>query len=503
MEQWIKLKQSTDSMSQNEMEQLAPDIVRILGKDNFVNLLCKHFRTPYRPGSKHQTQLQQINARMSAFVNENAISISPLKLDTMHEPLINKICSYLDYWDYTRFEQCNRNIFIAARSPFQLQHLDACDHRMIHKSNSYKFRRVQSLQAHWQLQSMFQSNVELCSLRKFVHSVTNESLMHLTLMFQTQRITFEHLTHLFIGNGSMDWRRTVTIQDTLNFMLPHCEVLNYLNIHHMSNTGITLNATSLCTINKLKGLAIAFGQAHHDDEKQRIARPLVIPSERDIVNACSPDLVSFHTGSELVHLNFNDKKFPNVTELCLKNNFDPNVISLIATFKHLKRMRFDISALGCREMELDSRLINGLLAPSKLQSIDFGLVFMRRVPLLLTLLENGLAIHKKQRLKIYLQTYIEEDDIGIEDAFDELTAFVHAIHDLIPGRFDFVFSAEEFFPINDVREWLASLDSNRFSTLCNGRYFVVSKNNAMSTIRKEWTMTCETCSNCQTFNMFI
>eukprot|EP01083_Nonionella_stella_P118162 352697_1 len=195
MEQWIKLKQSTDSMSQNEMEQLAPDIVRIIGKDTFVDLLCNHFRTHYRPGSKHHTQLQQINAAISTstFTNENVISMSPLKLDTIHEPLINKICSYLDYWDYTRFEQCNRNIFIAARSPFQLQHLDACDDRMIHKSNSYKFRRVQSLQAHWQLQSMFQSNVELCSLRKFEHSVTDESLMWLTRMFQTQRITFEHL----------------------------------------------------------------------------------------------------------------------------------------------------------------------------------------------------------------------------------------------------------------------------------------------------------------------
>eukprot|EP01083_Nonionella_stella_P049960 133042_1 len=409
MEELIKFRLYRHLISQEEFQSLLPEIISIVGKKDLisVSLLFHYFRQHLYDWDAF-SQLEDVNSAISEIICgyqslDNNQTVIASQMAAISRSSINNICSYLDIYSYHRFEQCNRVIFIAARSPYRPYTVPWCvmDNYMIQNSNQAfdknKFIRLQSVDlkfSHRYRNCPDQTKLTFGQLRAL--SIHAFDLATLVKSFDSKNINVSHLNTLTI------YDYTSGDNDSFNAVLQRIPNLEFLNMQCTEPPAILDESRNIFA--NLKGLSLVctIPESLHTGNWYTASFTEV----NTILDACSSKLIAFKTDLDLSQLSFDHVRFPNLRELILGDAANPcsamenqAVVDRICTF--------DLTTFSCNSVA-PSVIYSDVLGIKTLETVafQFGIVDCSK---LIDSIRNVLLLVKKKRFALYLRCVLPRD----------------------------------------------------------------------------------------------
>eukprot|EP01083_Nonionella_stella_P279648 951269_1 len=472
MEVLVKFRNLADSATEEEFISLIPHIVDIIGgKDKLISILHHHFHSHLHE-LEERSKLETINQIMSDITDHDdahALIVAPNSMEQASATTINQIASYLDVKSYARFELANRNVFIAVRSPYNLQdicpwaisrYLRQCRENEI-PFDEKKFIRLKHV--NWEKNAVRGQDMKLkwdkLKFKKLTSlSLDGSGLRHysdlksaLTSSMRTQNIALNRVVNLDVKVfDSM----TNPFFNSLLQATPNVQILRI----HSSVLPPTIESVNHGLLKRVKALSLCHDNGYGDPDNPRHSEWYTHANH--ILNLCSSELVALDVNSDLTQLNVNHKRFPNLVELSLGNN-DLTRCPNLEKWKCLKRISWDLvdQALDCRSrvsLRLSNEAITQLFRLPELREIVF-FILGEKVPELLESMANALTLHPKKTLKVYIHQVSQYDTI------QNLKVFVNALGAMVSQDFMFVYDAGlNHSQQQQVCNWLDALDKEKY-----------------------------------------
>eukprot|EP01084_Bolivina_argentea_P071392 129828_1 len=350
MEELIRFKLLSHSLSQNEYEILLSKIIKLIDKNTLIPGLFYYFLK----NQSERMKIQEINDQISEIIQQRfktkETGKSPLptpQIDNINISLINEISSYLDLKSLTYFERCNRNIFVASRSPTQLHTID--DNTLTHyvdycKDNNQlinpnRFTNIQSLTMadgyyHFSEWPLPKAN----KIHKIVHYPYDGA----PNLYESHHINLNNIDTLTISDPE-DLSEEYIVE-----LLKSLPNLKNMELTDFNFKQITFDdKDKLTVLSKLKCLSLNYfynefhnnnnnnneNKENDDDDKKEL-------TIFDVCNA--QQLKSLHTDFDINDM-IKCKKYINLEELCLKiKRVNNMLIEMIKCFPKLERIYLNI-----------------------------------------------------------------------------------------------------------------------------------------------------------------
>eukprot|EP01083_Nonionella_stella_P067752 179420_1 len=463
MEQLIKFRMQASTLRLNEYRSLLCNVLNETNMEEFSCMIFNHFthRKRNKQNKRQSLNIDAINDEISNIIHQRDDSEEdeqPINLDHLTSALVQEIASFLPFKSYSKFQCCCRAIFYATNSPSTLYELDGTIDigKCINAANAQNERQIQAFMKRFE----GVQKLEITRMNeKYISCIRFRNLKELKLYAMYGE---EVKPYLSKNTFKFNWNeiRVLIVRGNFKFALQiikqciNLVVLHVGDVYDNQYNTFSRQLAGLECLSNLQGLTLSVENG--------------IDARIVLKNICNTlQSLNVYLGTQ----NIDGMTFHNLVELTLPNPIPSQIISIIRTTKHLKRLKLDDVEGGYFENNLVFRKIFELNKLEYLRIECRGGCLLPLIRLIETAFNkkgHSLTVELRIQLYFYLHTGNEEERCQSMTIHRAIVSLCHILCTWYANGFTLIIGFDApFYSIdnkesNAFNQWLEDI-SNTFS----------------------------------------